>query len=106
MGGFAPAAADAAEAQAQRGGFNRRLAPNRFTASQLHSGAVVRQQQSVADAERAPRAGVGCWGFEAKKDPVAGRGREPSHRERWVAAKFLSVLRLFRTLGLNYLIKL
>ncbi len=23
-----------------------------------------------------------------KKNPVAGRGREPSHRERWVAAKF------------------
>jgi hypothetical protein len=26
--------------------------------------------------------------MQAKKYPVAGRGREPSHRERWVAAKF------------------
>ncbi len=26
-----------------------------------------------------------------KNNPVAGRGREPSHRERWVAAKLFSV---------------
>ena len=29
--------------------------------------------------------------FRAKNNPVAGRGREPSHRERWVAARFYAL---------------
>ena len=40
----------------------------------------------VYDQNSAPYAHADSQGIRVKKYPVAGRGREPSHRERWVAA--------------------